>query len=220
MSIKRIATISVLMLLMITELFLLWKRMLGPVFCLLNVAGCAIFVVLNILDEIKQNDRLFNKMMADADEAFRQNQPQAAKRIFEQLVKVRPDSFEVQIGMGQCHRLMREVRDAIRVFKRAVSLAPKKYEGHYFLGITYLHSGKIREAIDTLETARKLNPGNADIYYFLGKVHEKIQSSQDAMAHYQRHLELKPDSKYREEVAERIERIRLSMEKKETNDRE
>ena len=163
----------------------------------------------------RESDALFKILISEADAHFRQNEPQAAKKAFSKLLRLKPDSYEATVGLGQSFRMLRDVKNAERMFRKAIELAPSRYEAHFFLGITYLHVSKVGEALESFRNARKANPYQAEIYYFMGKLYEKLQDHEDAIEHFQLHLELNPESKNRLELQERIKRLqaKLSVEK-------
>jgi len=167
-------------------------------------AGAVVLFILNYLELKKESANRYTKLLTEGEESFKKNQPKSALRVFEQALRLRPQSYEAIIGIAQSHRLMRDTKKAEETFRKAIELSPERYEGHFFLGINYLHQNKARESIVALKAAQRLKPDHAEIYYFLGKVQEKINDNADALDSFRKHLELKPDSKYREEIEERV----------------
>ncbi len=185
-------------------IFFFFVRCLDPLMFMGFTAGAIVLFVLNALELRKEPASRYTRLLAEGEEAFKKNQPQGALRAFEKASKLRSHSYEAIIGMAQSYRLMRDTKKAEETFKKAIELDPEKHEGHFFLGITYLHQNKPRESIGALKSALRLKPDHAEIYYFLGKVQEKVNDGGDALVSFRKHGELKPESRYRDEIEERI----------------
>jgi tetratricopeptide (TPR) repeat protein len=80
---------------------------------------------------------------------------------------------------------------------------------HYNLGVAYSQAKLYDEAADAYEKSVTFNPDNADAHYNLALLYETVQTDPEkAVAHYQRYLELEPDTLDRDEVEGRINRLK------------
>ncbi len=79
---------------------------------------------------------------------------------------------------------------------------------HYNLGVAYTKARMYDEAVDSYETAITFGDTNPEAHYNLGIIYEKIKHLPlKALLHYQRFLELAPESQDAREVADWVKRL-------------
>lgn len=169
--------------------------------------GCIVFIILNLHEGIRIARRSIRKMLNEADALYRSNQPNNAMAIFKKVLRLEKNSFEAQIGMGQCYRLLRDLASAVRSFQAAKQLRPASQQSYFFLGLTYLQQNEILLAIKELKEAERLKPDFADLYFFLGEVYARMKEKQDALKYYRKYLEMSPAGKFSLESKQKIETL-------------
>jgi len=88
------------------------------------------------------------------------NQPGAAARQLEGVIRIRPDFSEAWSDLGQARKQSLDDAGALTAFEHAVSANPNDAVAQYRLGSEYLHQGKAQSAIDHLRQAYRLNPSD------------------------------------------------------------
>ncbi|MDD5691418.1 MAG: tetratricopeptide repeat protein [Candidatus Omnitrophica bacterium] len=89
----------------------------------------------------------------------------------------------------------------------------KALKRHYNLAIIYENAGRYKEAADEYEKTLELAPDDADIHYNLAIVYDDhLQNNEKAILHYRRYLELSPDAKDANVVAEWMFEAREDLE--------
>jgi len=76
---------------------------------------------------------------------------------------------------------------------------------HYQRGINLVNSQDFKGAVEEFERALETNPRSASAHFQLGWLYDtKVNDAAAAIYHYQRHLQLMPDSERAQSVQERI----------------
>lgn len=80
---------------------------------------------------------------------------------------------------------------------------------HYNLAVSYAQAGLYDEAAEAYEKSLTFNPDNADAHYNLGLLYKDVKSDPDnAVLHFRKYLELKPDAEDKEEVLGFIDKLK------------
>ena len=110
-----------------------------------------------------------------------------AVKVYQSVLKAKPDCAEAYHGLGRIHQMMNQFKEAEECFIRLVKLEPKI---DHFLALAKLHikQGKIIRAIESLDRARSLN-GHKDavafeIYTSLGDCYVKTGHLEAARKSY------------------------------------
>ncbi|MDQ7825741.1 MAG: tetratricopeptide repeat protein [Candidatus Eremiobacteraeota bacterium] len=175
------------------------------------LAISAMLLAVSLSEGYRESKDLYKNLLSEADWYFKNNNAMRARQIFESLVKIKPRSYEALLGLGQCNRILREVRTAEQIFKRAIKLEPERHEAYLFLGITQFNMKQTGEALMAFKKAKMLHPFDADVYYFMAKLYERLRDSEDAISHYKAYLELNPNTRNGVEVTERIKRLEAGI---------
>lgn len=82
---------------------------------------------------------------------------------------------------------------ALEHYTRATRLAPKDFRVHIALGDCYMQRGQNERAIACFQRAVKCPNVSNDIYLRLGAVCMRIERYKEAVVHFRRHLEARPE---------------------------
>lgn len=89
---------------------------------------------------------------------------------------------------------------AVREYKAALALKPNSLAAQLGLGNAYYELDTIDAARTHLERARTLAPKDPQVYLLLGAVYQSGGNKDDAIAAYQKYLELAPNGKFARDV--------------------
>jgi tetratricopeptide (TPR) repeat protein len=172
-----------------------------------TVLGCLLFIILNVSQIKKELDGVIKKLMIDSEKLVERNQHKAAKANYLRILKARPNHYDALIAMGRLCDSLRDLEESERAFKKAIDLKPSEYSSHLLLGITYFHAGKMLDAKDAINRAMALNQDAPEIYYYLGHIHQIFKDNEEAIQSYRKYLQLKPDTRRKEEIEEKIKSL-------------
>ncbi|MEM1414699.1 MAG: tetratricopeptide repeat protein, partial [Myxococcota bacterium] len=139
---------------------------------------------------------------------------------FKRCLELRPGDGRAQVGMGEAYEELQDRERAIAAFQRAVELDGTQGEWWYRLGSVLLDAGRPGDAVTALAKATEIGDGVEagdapalptwvfDAHRIRGDALRLAGRRADARGHYQRYLELAPDSALdREAVEARLERL-------------
>jgi len=89
---------------------------------------------------------------------------------------------------------------AVREYKAALAIKPTSAVAHLGLGNAYYELDALDAARAHLDKARGLAPKDPQVFLLLGMVHQSAARKDDAIAAYQRYLELAPNGKFARDV--------------------
>lgn len=89
---------------------------------------------------------------------------------------------------------------------------PVQAEHELKVGRFYMKKGSPRAALGRFQEAAKWNPTYAEAYYWAGQANERLDQHREALASYQRYLELEPDGKESKRVEETISQLERRIE--------
>jgi tetratricopeptide (TPR) repeat protein len=85
-------------------------------------------------------------------------QDQEAEEIFQQVIKINPDTINVFNGLGIIYRRQGKVKEAIQQYKKALRVHPEDEHIYYNLSRVYLDIKDYKNAKLTLEESIKIKP--------------------------------------------------------------
>jgi len=95
--------------------------------------------------------------------------------------------------------------DQTSQLEAARRLKERKLAYHYNLGLSYDRSGQYKKAVSEYKKALEVAPDDADTHYNLAIIYDDcLKDKKKAIEHYRRYLQLRPDAKDAERVAEWI----------------
>jgi tetratricopeptide (TPR) repeat protein len=129
------------------------------------------------------------------------------KRVQEKIEVIERRSVLDQEGSSLSKEKIKKLNIQLSLLEASISKKQSLY--YYNLGVVYTEGGQFGYARLAYQKSLKLNPSNADTHYNLALIFEKIESNPvQAVSHYQKYLEFKPDAEDRHQVKSWIENLR------------
>jgi cellulose synthase operon protein C len=101
---------------------------------------------------------------------YRQQNYAAAKDLFEEVLRMTPDSAAAVAALGRIELAANNDAGAIPLLERAIQLNPSDAESTYQAGVLYARNGREAEGVALLRRALTLRVGYADPHYQLGRI--------------------------------------------------
>jgi tetratricopeptide (TPR) repeat protein len=128
-----------------------------------------------------------------AEDAQRRGDYRTAAQIYQEMLKVTPNSSELRADLGLMHHLLGQYAEAIRDFQEALRQNPRLFVPNLFLGLDLLQVGRARVALPYLAMAHKLNPHDSNALLGLGRAYAALGDLLNARAWYEKAVQM--DSK-------------------------
>ncbi len=167
-------------------------QMLGKTYFMLGDLGKSI-VELEAAARLAPNDVDVAYTLAIA--YLRNRQPDAAKQLFNSLVKTYGEKPQLHIVIGRAYRQSGLLTDAVGEFKKAIAIDPSFPRAHYYLGIAYLldeGQSKTREALEEFKIEVAANPDEFFANYYMGVVYNFQRQWDLAITSLQKASSLQP----------------------------
>jgi len=130
---------------------------------------------------------------------------EAAIVLYQEILREKPDNWEVNYDLGYAYYLQGQIADADRYLARAVSLDPGRPESYFYLGLAKLKEGDVAAASDNVRHAIYIRP-DAEHYHFALGVILKLQGDlPGALSEFRAELEIDPNSAAARQQAAEIE---------------
>ena len=114
---------------------------------------------------------------------------------FEQIVALLPKSVEDRMVLGQLYTVKHDPKKAEEEFKTAQSIEPESEEVVLNLARVYAESGDIEHAVKVIE-AVPVDARSPRMEVALGAAYDQLKRPKDAVAAYQRAVELDPGDEH------------------------
>jgi tetratricopeptide (TPR) repeat protein len=124
--------------------------------------------------------------------------------------KLRPSYPEASAVDGRIYREEAHTQDAIKAYRRSIREgAGFQPEAHVGLARVYEDNGDFNEAIIELRKALdQLADSEPVIYQMLGSAYEKVQKPKEAVAAYEKYLELAPNGSYASAIRSILDQLK------------
>jgi tetratricopeptide (TPR) repeat protein len=112
---------------------------------------------------------------------------------FQRALEIKPDFAEAHYNLGDSLLQIGRVNEAITQFQRALEIKPDYAAAHNSLGDSLLQIGRVNEAIIQFQRSLEIQQ-NYSAYYNLGRAFRQKGMATEAMACYEKAVELQPQS--------------------------
>ncbi len=123
------------------------------------------------------------------------------------------ESAALDKELEEGERLLRKgsEKEASMVVARVLARAPRHGGALLLRAKISLDRGELKAALDSAERAAEADPEMAEAYLTIGVVHEERADIADAIAAYERYLELAPDARYASGIRRQVASLRRRM---------
>ncbi len=134
----------------------------------------------------------------EAVKHLRKNELDEAVRVMDSLIKKEPRNPDHYRFRAELLRVWGKLDRARKDYQRVTELDRKSAVGFNGLAEVYLQSGDYDEALDAAQRAAKLAPDEWVALYNLGMIEDRLERSEEVIAHLTAALALKvPDARHR-----------------------
>jgi tetratricopeptide (TPR) repeat protein len=116
-----------------------------------------------------------------------------AAQVYAELVEAVPGNPGLLLNLGMAQHMAGQDKQAIPNLEAALKADPSIFPANLFLGASYLRTGALAKAVGPLEKAAGLAPTHPDVRAMLGDALLELGRPGEAVEHYQKLSELKPD---------------------------
>jgi pilus assembly protein FimV len=151
-------------------------------------------------DSMRENDPVLNSILQEL-------QRQLSAQLSE-------DDYQTHYHLGIAFKEMGLVQKAVDEFKISLGNPDLEFYGYLMLGICYREMGNYNEAVDNLKKGLKIKPlinkQYEDIYYQLGLTFEENGQTKDALAAFNKVMELKGE-KATAEIQAKLQQLKEQL---------
>ena len=147
--------------------------------------------------------------------ALETTEPDAALEQIAEARKDRPAFAEASTVEGRIHREASDFDNAVKSFKRAIREANNfQPEAHTGLALAYKDQGNNQAAIAEFKIAlAQLSDSEPILYQLLGETYEQMELKKEAVAAYEKYLQLAPNSNMATAIRSIIEQLKNQQNK-------
>jgi len=97
-------------------------------------------------------------MIRTANQRLAEGDYVAAERLYREVLRLDPDSYDAHLNVGVLHGLADRNREAAEALERAVEIDPNRADAYTLLTIAYIKTGRAEEGLRQLERALEIDP--------------------------------------------------------------
>jgi tetratricopeptide (TPR) repeat protein len=152
-----------------------------------------------------------SELFEQAIAALKEDDIEGAIAVYQQVVEQEPNNAGGYIGLGSCYLMKEDLAAAEQAYQHARTLEPQSTMALLGLGSTAYRQAQYQSAKDFYEEALRIKSDLADAHWGLGLACDALNERAKAIEHFERFLQLAPDSIQAEAVRQRL--VELLMEK-------
>src|SRR5579872_572048 len=160
---------------------------------LLFTFGLLICALLVLENTTAQSPGL-SELLRQGQAALRDKQFERAKKIYEQVIQLDPQSAEGHSNLGFALYTLGSYPPAIEEFQKALQLDPRLDEAEVLLALSYFDTGQLQRAIPLLEKAYQRSKDDPDIAAHLGLAYLRENQADKALVVLSHWAEIQPDN--------------------------
>lgn len=133
-------------------------------------------------------------LLAQAQRLMEQSDYAGAARLYEQILRSHPNSFEALSNLGVADSKMEKYAPAAAAYQRALRLQPKSFPVLLNLGLCYFKAGDSSKAIKPLEQAVSVQPDNFQARSLLAMSYYSEKEFIPASREFEKLIAVQPDN--------------------------
>jgi len=126
------------------------------------------------------------------NERFNQGDLNGAREAYSKALEQRSDYVDAITNMGVVYYQEGNLEEAIRWFEKALALTPDDPVTNYLMGATFLQQQRLDKAEQYLRKANEADPNMPEPYYGLAVLHKMRGEKEQAIAAFEKFLEIGP----------------------------
>jgi arylsulfatase A-like enzyme len=134
----------------------------------------------------------FHNNYDKANELFFNRKNTEAKRIYQNLIKQRPQIAELYIAMSDISMQVGDYKTAEGYLRDAVKLDPSRYNFQNDLGVALANQKKFDDAAECFKKSLEINPNQAQAHNNLGMILVTRQKLDEGIAELEKAIEIDP----------------------------
>ena len=146
-------------------------------------------------------DNGLRALMEKARAAQQSENFEEARRVYEEILKIRPRWGRAEFNLGLMYHLQKKYSDAVRLFNSALQHDTTVIAAYLFRGIAYYNAGQYDKALPSLQRYLKLQPDDREARFFLAGAYFALQDYANAARQYLEQIKIDPG---REELYYRL----------------
>ena len=139
-------------------------------------------------------------LMRDAAIEFQKDNYVLAIDIYLKIIHIFPKHYDAHLWAGTAYSAIEQNDEAIDCYKKALSLNKKGFDAYYNYSQLEMKQNRYRNSLDLLLKAIEFYPFNAEghsnLYYRKGLLEYYLFNYHDALASFNKSLELRPENEY------------------------
>lgn len=97
-------------------------------------------------------------MIRTANQRLAEGNRLAAERLYREVLRLDPDSYDAHLNLGVLHGLADRNREAAAALERAIDIDPDRADAYALLTIAYIRTGRAEAGLQQLEKALEIDP--------------------------------------------------------------
>jgi len=128
---------------------------------------------------------------------FQKSDYEKAVEHYRHAVEINEDSARTRTYLGNAfrylattNRIQDHLDESLVHYKKAIKIDSDFVPAHVNYGVALFYMGEVKESMAQLWKALSINPNYVDAYYFLGRFNEATDNTKEAIANYQKFVDL------------------------------
>jgi len=118
---------------------------------------------------------------------------QAAKKVYDEALKIKPDDKELLLQAAQVNFTLKNYQAVIDLMKKILEKEPENTDAIVNIALAYDFLGEKEKAMAEYENALKRNPNDKDLLFNLGRLYYLNHDYEKAVEMFSRVIELNPE---------------------------
>lgn len=128
---------------------------------------------------------------------------------YDEVLKKDPKNAEILNNKALALKAVGDNEEALTFYKRAVEADPEFVDAHVNMIVLLQKMGKLKDAAKELEKIVELKPASPKIWFYKGSIHFDLKHKKQAVAAFERVLELDPKFKNGKKMLNKAKRLRV-----------